>query len=880
VTLLDRFERFFGAVNAGSRPYPWQQALVERVAATGRWPSAIAAPTGSGKSSVVDVHIFLVAEHARQAAQGGGDMARPPRRLVLVAPRRVLVDDQFEHATRLAARLGETAGSPDQLVGDLAAALRGLVTTHETAAMQSPLGVSRLRGGVLLDQSWRLDPARCQIVCATPHMWGSRLLLRGYRGSRLARNLETGLLSHDVVAIIDEAHLHERLVDTALRVAGASQSALGLQVVAMSATRAGGGAHSLTPADLIDLELQRRVCAAKHVDCVDLDDWAGDARSTMVSRARDLHGGGTVGVFANTVGRALDLAADLQAGAERAVVLVCGRMRPADLDRLRGSYPGLLDARGNADVDYLVTTQSLEVGVDLDLPALVSEIAPAAALAQRAGRLNRSGRLDAATFCVVRPAGLEGVAQDELGSRFAPYTATDIIDGARWLDALDGDASPLRISSRPLPEPTGQPLPALSRVDLETLAMTGDPLGADIDVSLYVEEPRDSLDLAVSIGARRYLAMGSAIVRQMLLAVPPRAHELASLSLGRSLNEVLAASPGSWVVRTDDGVRTAEPLRHAADVRPGDVIVVPAGSEICTQGIIGLVRGRTSDPIDDVMDRRAEGAPDAVVPLPAEDVAVVLSEDPVLGGRVARRGLAELVVAAGDADLAARLRTHRYLSDLELHWCHDQESRGGAGLLVVRAAERTGRQPVAAVGEAPVTIESHSAAVADRMAAILAALGAQELTVHRDQLIAAAWCHDEGKRHPRFQRRMGTPPDSPPLAKPASGHVPDRGDGWRHEQLSAAVSAARYPGDALVVAVVGAHHGHGRPLFDRSDHEVLDGWTECDEKVVIELARLFGSHGRYELERSRLQRELGVHQLAFLEALLRCADMQVSREGN
>src|SRR5690606_21220990 len=149
------------------------------------------------------------------------------------------------------------------------------------------------------------------------------------------------------------------------------------------------------------------------------------------------------GVYVNTVARALEVAAALERDAE--VALVCGRMRPADLALLRADRPGLLDARGNDAVGFPVTPQSLEAGVDLDLAAVVSEIASATALAQRAGRLNRSGKRTGSKFVVVAPDGVDGASPEEIDKSHRPYTGQEIIDAARWLQDLGGDISPLRI---------------------------------------------------------------------------------------------------------------------------------------------------------------------------------------------------------------------------------------------------------------------------------------------------------------------------------------------------------------------------------------------------------------------------------------------------
>jgi CRISPR-associated endonuclease/helicase Cas3 len=873
--LADRFDAFFAAANSGAKPYPWQCALVEEIASTGRWPD-IAAPTGAGKSSVVDVHVFLVAEHA-----SGRMEVRPPRRLVLVAPRRVLVDDQFDRATRLATALRNAALAEDSPLGSAAVGLRRLCTSAESPA--APVGVWRLRGGVRLETGWRLEPAACQVICATPQMWGSRLLLRGYGASRASRNLESGLLAHDAVAVVDEAHLHERLIDTGRDLAARTREPAPLQVVAMSATaRPSPSQIGLSDADLADPALSRRVNAVKRISSVEVEDLTRDAEAALVSAARGLAGSGTVGVFVNDVPTAIAVASAL-AGNGATVELVCGRMRPADLQRLRERRPGLLAASGDRQVAFLVSTQSLEVGVDLDLPAVVTMIASASALAQRAGRLNRSGSLPDSELTVITMSGL-GELEPEKAPTSGPYDAEDLIVGARWLEQLGGSISPRAVAEAGLPERPRGPLPALRAVDLETLELTSEIQSADPDPELYLQDPREAAP-EIGIVARRHLELEPEVVWAMLTACPPRAHEIASMSLSSSkelerILEVVRAT--AWVVRAANGDVSAERLAELEDrsrLLPGDTLIVPDGAPICTAGIVGLASAkRAGEPLRDVLTDAPPGAAtDAIVPLVASQLVGILASDPTLGSRLARNELALVLDSTSHAALADRLRRHRRLSELELSWC------GGAGaeigLLIVSDMSVRAEQSPAFASDSLVTLDAHQAAVEQRLVAVLDALDLEMPREERAALLGAARCHDEGKRHPRFQRRMGASDVEPPLAKPRPGHRPDQGDGWRHEQLSAAWAAQRHPGDPLIVSLVGAHHGRGRALFDRVAVELLDGWTGCPPDVEARVHELFGAFGRYELLRAQARRRFGVHRLAWLEALLRCADMQVSREG-
>lgn len=98
---VSHFDEFFAAVNGGWQPFAWQRRLVSYLVDHRRWPARISAPTGSGKTAVIEAHVFAVALSAGEREPE----RRLPRRLSLVVDRRALVDDQYDHAGELARRL-------------------------------------------------------------------------------------------------------------------------------------------------------------------------------------------------------------------------------------------------------------------------------------------------------------------------------------------------------------------------------------------------------------------------------------------------------------------------------------------------------------------------------------------------------------------------------------------------------------------------------------------------------------------------------------------------------------------------------------------------------------------------------------------------------
>ena len=108
-----------GPGGQGPLPFPWQQRLVRYVAHEQRWPDLLELPTASGKTAVLVAAVFLLAL----------DPERSPRRTVMVVDRRLIVDQAYVLATRLAKLLAE--GGSDPVTRAVAARLSGLTEARE-----------------------------------------------------------------------------------------------------------------------------------------------------------------------------------------------------------------------------------------------------------------------------------------------------------------------------------------------------------------------------------------------------------------------------------------------------------------------------------------------------------------------------------------------------------------------------------------------------------------------------------------------------------------------------------------------------------------------------------------------------------------------------
>jgi CRISPR-associated endonuclease/helicase Cas3 len=168
------------------------------------------------------------------------------------------------------------------------------------------------------------------------------------------------------------------------------------------------------------------------------------------------------------------------------------------------------------------------------------------------------------------------------------------------------------------------------------------------------------------------------------------------------------------------------------------------------------------------------------------------------------------------------------------------------------------------------TLEKHSRTTADRMSAIAERLSLPQPI--QEALVTAARWHDKGKDRPVWQRYARNGGGAEPIAKAIRYLHPRALGGYRHEfgSLLDAISDAdiqKHPERDLVLHLIAAHHGWARPHFEPRAHDHERFNTQANNDAAIDVLRRF----------ERLQRRFGRWRLAWLESLVRCADIVASK---
>lgn len=886
--------------------YPWQKAMGEFIEThDGYFPETIIAPTGAGKTTGVYAHVFRAALDSSA-----------PARFVHVTPRRSLVDQMYDEIVALSEAL--RADDLHPVLQEVKERLLDRRLPRIDGKPLAPIITVARRGGMFgkRDREWMLDPHACTVMTMTAHQAVSALLFKGYGTSLASRSVEAGLLATNTTMVLDEAHTMRQAVSTARSVSRLMLKAnmpVGrpLEVVEMTATPSKcmdtEGALTVTEADYADpsLRIGKVLSSPKPVTVLCEGDVSVGAKwlkgvkgvpsKIVASETLRLHetvgrgtGGRTVGTVVNKVADALNVAQGLRA-AGLTVVVITGRMRNADRDRLTGrfgnvdgAYPGVLTSRGNDNVDVLVATQTIEIGVDINLAGMVTMVASADSLAQRFGRVNRGGEETPAPITVVVPKTAPAKGD-------SVYTAEEVRASVEWLKTLeDGNASTLAVSQSkpPVKDPRRAVVEKLHIGDAISLSMvSGTRSFADEDVDLWISDDvvrRPETQVVI----RRYAGNLDALDRSLLLeALPVEATE-------------------TWVMNPDSAHTL---LRYLSDVgfhpnlkavtlvsggKTYDVSLDDEGKLSVDYGNQGSRELNYSQLVTNTVVLWASG--DLPVTPEGEfdkDIASRwIPEDHLRRNPHSDNGLRVHVLLGGEVPDTTSVDSPPNRWELIMDTVEQADSfvtlpadahKVPAKWAVVAPWEGADQRRLSTHSPSgnPVLLDAHQGDVADTARKVSKLVGLDP--DHEDAMYLAGLHHDDGKEDARFQDMLRNGSGATGvLAK--SGGKRYRVDyreygmpqGWRHEQLSAALTYGRVSHEhrELITLLVGMSHGNGRSCFPH-------GATTLSPQLPEDAVDIF-TDGTWEEFLHRMTRRYGPWGLAYLEALLRASDQTVSAQGH
>lgn len=738
-----------------------------------------------------------------------------PRRLVYCLPMRVLVEQSFGESQRWLMSL----------------------------KLSEQVGLHLLMGGAEL-KPWHLHPERPTILIGTQDMLLSRALNRGYAASRFHWPIDFGLLNNDCLWVFDEPQLMAGGVSTSAQLAGlrhSLQTSGTCSSVWMSATLEPSwldtvdfrGKFDVPPLELTEedyspgLPLHKRMTAQKAL--AELD--ASSAKD-MKAVAKAVNGkheiGTTTLVILNTVDRAKATYEELlklrKKSATPELLLIHSRFRPIDRQALNES---LMNPGASTD-RIIVATQVVEAGVDLSARTLVTELCPWSSVVQRIGRCNRTG-----------DDGPGQVYWIDLDEKLAlPYDWQDLAAAREWLRKLGGaDVSPKSLDDFKTREQIQLPFQhkhVLRRRDLLDLFDTAPDLsGSDIDISRFVRS--DDPDTDVMVFWRKDSPS------KELETPGPRREELCRVPVQKA-NDFVDALAGkkrglayTWD-HLDEEWKRLEPKQ----IRPGMTILLPC--EVGGYSELGWDEASTTE-VPEVPLNKADSLspeegmssdPNSILPLPE-----------------------------------------------------------------------------------PLTVTQHTQNVCDELQWLLGEneISHQRLPVdsHAGALKTAARWHDLGKAHDAFQAGMRkSNPDLPKnhlWAKSGkSGKLVHGRPFFRHELASALAIVKAHPEWPFEVAyLVATHHGRVRlsirsapgedlpkDVVSKKDEITRFALGNCDRDPIpavdlgdgvnsppttLDLSPMvMGSETSWTERALKLLQDLGPFRLAYLEAILRAADVRASKK--
>lgn len=894
------FDRDFQSLT-GNLPFPWQQKLFGEFCDS-RFRKTCPVPTGLGKTSTIAIWLIALAHHIHK-----GVLAGFPRRLVYVVNRRTVVDQ----ATLEAKAMREALMINPELLG-ISTALQSL----QCRGVDVPLAISTIRGQFADNGEWRDDPARPAVVIGTVDMIGSRLLFSGYGCGFKSRPLHAGFLGQDTLLVHDEAHLEPAFQNLIAAIKSEQQHCREfgrfhvMELTATSRSSSNSDDPLFTNADREDKEARNRIEAKKCIVWHPVDDEkkVADKIADLAKAHKDSRQ--AILVFIRELKNVEQVVATLRK-ADLSVETLTGTLRGQERDDLAKNNavfarfmpkPETTPREGTV---YLICTSAGEVGVNISADHLVCDLTPFDSMTQRFGRVNRFGRGDARIDIVPRNFDKKpGKETDESEGVEAETTASNQDDAAQ--DAVskkkgdkpltpyekacvqtlslmqrlskreDGclDASPVALGGLPPEERqaafTPPPIiPSVSDILFDAWAMTsvrqklpGRPPVVDWLHGIAEWEPaetyvawREEVGLITPELAHKYPP------EDLLEDYQLKPHELLRDRTTRvfsHLEKIATRHPDifAWVVDPDGTVKVLSLSDLVAKNKQNKPVEDLSDCTVLLPPMAGGLKNGLLD--GDSLFDETSSTPYDIADQWLDDKSKqrrcrVWDAQPIPDGmRLART----IDIWTGVEDEPEEETTKRRY----WYWCVRPRSADDDGSLTAPAKQ-----------EFPQHLQT-----AEKFASqLVGKLGLNGPEAHA-VMLAARW-HDLGKNRAIWQRSIGNH-DYPALvlAKSGPGMRPIDITRFRHEfgslgEVSVLPEFLELPTDEqeLVLHFIATHHGRARPHFPAEEAFDPKATEQKSENLAHEIPRRF----------ARLQRKYGRWGLAYLESLVRAADVMASQAG-
>lgn len=887
--MLNFFQSGFYALT-GHTPFEWQTRLFQEIIA-GNWPERCDIPTGLGKTSVMTIWLLALVWKLQQ-----GDITIP-RRLVYIVDRRVVVDQATAEAEKLQAKIMDVnaTGIPQQIRATLSAACL-------PASAANPFVISTLRGQFQDNQLWSHDPTRAAVIVGTVDMIGSRLLFSGYGLGKYPQSLQAGLLAQDTLIVLDEAHLcpsFDTLLSNVREYVEKHHLLRPFKVLFLTATgrNSNGRIFPLNTAAETP-EAKKRLSSIKTLSFIQThpaSEKPADQKEAfyenVVAQVQDLaKRNQSIVVYVDTVEAILGLEEQLRIVGLKPLVLT-GEMRGKERDEFvaRNLAPFLGGHQQATQPSVLLTTSCGEVGIDLDGDHIVCDLVFLERMIQRFGRCNRFGT-GAGEIRVVL------IAEPK-------YDAT--LAALQSLPAFGNgfDASPQAVSAlfhSGLHTAAFGPVPLTALLDaslLDDWALTSVPRHTKDATGVYqpdylrplpafwlrglTEEKNTEVHFCWRIDLEYAIDENDAL--QMAQALPVKPKEIANIAVYRvyrlltaiqkanfnnpALDRIIAQLPDeSWVAFT-----IADLLAKAKDEDGlcGWTLFLAANlGGLGGDGLPEYKHGThgVTDVVDDTTFARY---------IITESNGQFSAQELKASGPT---GPIHTFSSIGNWESRFRKKVPTVLEIIELNeQTHVNISGDPANsrerVIYCNLKDRDGRF---AYKQVDMTLQEHLDA-AERAAREIA----QRLALSADltqAMITAAANHDLGKDRAWWQRYVLGNLKYPALVlakiKNSSNRNVTLNDYYRHE-FGSLVDLQKQqltdgPTKELVFHLIAAHHGNARPHFESRQYAKM--WKE-GEKQKSELTALADEVRRRYVT---LQQKYGWWVLAYLEALIKCSDIQAS----